>query len=63
MAEATVVPIASDHRGFALKAGLVCWLEQNGYAPKDLGAHGAERCDALDYARKLAADMPNAAMR
>ena len=49
-----VVPIGSDHRGFSLKAQLVGWLEQNGYAPRDLGAHSAERCDALDYARQMA---------
>lgn len=53
----TVIPIGADHRGFALKAQLISWLEQNGYAPQDLGAHGAERCDALDYARKLAAEL------
>jgi ribose 5-phosphate isomerase B len=50
-----VVPIGSDHRGFALKATLVAWLKQNGYEPKDLGADSAERCDALDFAKKLAA--------
>jgi ribose 5-phosphate isomerase B len=53
----TVVPIGADHRGYALKSQLISWLEQNGYAPKDLGAHSADRCDALDYARKLAADL------
>lgn len=51
-----IVPIGSDHRGFALKAALIAWLRQNGYEPKDLGADGAERCDALDFARKLAAE-------
>jgi ribose 5-phosphate isomerase B len=51
-----VIPIGADHRGYALKAGLIGWLEQNGYAPKDLGAHSAERCDALDYAKALAAE-------
>jgi ribose 5-phosphate isomerase B len=52
----TVIPIGADHRGYALKADVIGWLEQNGYAPKDLGTHGAERCDALDYARALAAE-------
>jgi ribose 5-phosphate isomerase B len=51
-----VIPVGADHRGYALKAELISWLEQNGYAPGDLGAHGAERCDALDYAEALAAD-------
>jgi ribose 5-phosphate isomerase B len=52
----TVIPIGADHRGYALKSELVSWLEQKGYTPKDLGAHGSERCDALDYAKALAAD-------
>jgi ribose 5-phosphate isomerase B len=52
----TVIPIGADHRGYALKAQLIRWLEQNDYAPKDLGAHSAERCDALDYAKTLAAE-------
>jgi ribose 5-phosphate isomerase B len=51
-----VIPIGADHRGYALKVQLVSWLEQNGYAPKDLGAHDAERCDALDYAKALAVE-------
>jgi ribose 5-phosphate isomerase B len=51
----TVIPIGADHRGYALKAQVIGWLAQNGYAPQDLGTHGAERCDALDYARALAA--------
>ena len=52
----TVIPIGADHRGYALKAQFISWLEQNGYAPKDLGAHSTERCDALDYAQALAAE-------
>jgi ribose 5-phosphate isomerase B len=56
-----VIPIGADHRGHALKTQLVDWLAQDGHAPKDLGAHGTERCDALDYARALAAEFePNA---
>jgi ribose 5-phosphate isomerase B len=52
----TVIPIGADHRGYALKAQFISWLEQNGYAPKDLGTHSTERCDALDYAKKQAAE-------
>jgi ribose 5-phosphate isomerase B len=51
-----VIPIGADHRGYALKAQCIRWLERNGYASKDLGAHGPERCDALDYAKTLAAE-------
>lgn len=59
----TVIPIGADHRGYALKTQLISWLEQTGYAPKDLGAHGAERCDALDYAKKLAAEFESNSLR
>jgi ribose 5-phosphate isomerase B len=51
-----VIPIAADHRGFPLKARVVTWLQAHGFEPKDLGADNAERCDALDYATKLAAE-------
>ena len=50
-----LIPIGADHRGYALKTRLIGWLTRHGYRPKDLGAHDAERCDALDYARALAA--------
>ena len=58
-----VIAIGSDHRGFALKAQFIGWLEQGGYAPRDLGAHGAERCDALDYARAMAAEFKSGDVR
>jgi ribose 5-phosphate isomerase B len=51
-----IIPIGADHRGYALKAQITAWLEHNGYVPKDLGAHSPQRCDALDYAKKLAAE-------
>jgi len=50
------VPIASDHRGFALKAVFVEWLKKNGHTPKDLGTHSEERCDTIDYAMKMAGE-------
>ena len=59
----TAIPIGADHRGYALKAQFIDWLEQNGYAPKDLGAHGTERCDALDYAQRLAAEFQSNAIQ
>lgn len=58
-----VIPIGADHRGYALKAQLVDWLAQNGHAPKDLGAHGTQRCDALDYAKALAAEFESNTVR
>jgi hypothetical protein len=45
----TAIPIAADHRGYALKAQLIGWLEQNGHDPQDLGAHAAQRA-MRDYA-------------
>jgi ribose 5-phosphate isomerase B len=58
-----VIPVGADHRGYALKAHLIGWLAQNGYAPKDLGAHGADRCDALDYAKALAAEFRSSSIQ
>ena len=46
--------IASDHRGFGLKSQLEGWLKAHKYLPRDLGAHGIERCDAGDFARIVA---------
>jgi len=51
---APLIAIAADHRGFALKAKLIAWLSQHGYQPQDLGTNSAERCDASDFAQKLA---------
>ncbi len=51
-----LIPIGADHRGFALKSRLVAWLDGNGYEVRDLGAHSAERCDAMDFATQMAAE-------
>jgi len=51
-----LIPIGADHRGFELKARFIKWLLANGHAPKDLGAHTAERCDAADFAQALAGE-------
>lgn len=53
----TVIPIGADHRGYALKVQFIRWLEQNGYAAQDLGTRSMKRCDALDYAKRLAAEL------
>jgi len=52
----TVIPIGADHRGFALKTRFVTWLNTHGFQAKDLGAHSADRCDALDIAKAMAED-------
>ena len=49
-----IIPIASDHRGFQLKSKFIAWLKAHGYAPQDLGTNSEERCDAGDYAAKMA---------
>ena len=48
------IPIASDHRGVHLKARLIAWLMAQGHAPEDLGTHTEDRCDAFDFAGRLA---------
>jgi len=53
----TPILIAADHRGFSLKAKVIGWLKQRGYEPKDLGTDSEERCDALDYAKKVALEL------
>ena len=52
-----LVFIASDHRGFALKAKLLAWLAEHMYDAKDLGTHSEERCDAIDFVQRLATEM------
>lgn len=49
-----IVYIASDHRGFGLKATFVNWLTEHGFTPRDLGPGDATRCDASTYAVKVA---------
>jgi len=56
-----IVPIGSDHRGFRLKARFIEWLNAHGYEPRDLGTHSEERCDALDFARRMAAEFKSGA--
>jgi ribose 5-phosphate isomerase B len=52
-----IILVAADHRGFPLKARLLAWLEEKGFAPKDLGTNSDERCDAFDFANKLAGEL------
>ncbi len=49
-----IIPIGADHRGYKLKARLVEWLAVHDHEAKDLGTHGEARCDAFDFARKMA---------
>ena len=49
--------IASDHRGYALKAQFCALLQDKGWLVHDLGPACADRCDAFDYAQRLAVEM------
>ena len=49
--------IASDHRGFALKTLFVARLKEMGHEVVDLGPTDETRCDAGDFAQKVAADL------
>ena len=56
--------IGADHRGFAMKEGIVAWLTQEGYMVEDMGAQEfAEGDDYPDYAvsvaQKIAQDPEN----
>ncbi|MDD5587279.1 MAG: ribose 5-phosphate isomerase B [Alphaproteobacteria bacterium] len=49
-----VIYIASDHRGVALKSLFVSLLREEGFKTHDLGPDSEERCDASDFAVRLA---------
>jgi len=55
----TEIFVASDHRGFNLKSEVLSWLKDNGYSAHDLGPANESRCDALDFAVKLADRVKN----
>ena len=47
--------IGADHRGFAMKEGLIAWLTQQGYQVVDMGATDfTEGDDYPDYAMRVA---------
>ena len=52
-----IVFLAADHRGFPLKSKLIAWLAEHGYETRNLGADASERCDAGDFAVRLAEEM------
>jgi len=58
-----IVPIGADHRGFELKSRLITGLKAHGFRPKDLGTNSAERCDALDFATKMAEEFKSNSTR
>lgn len=50
----TVIALASDHGGFALKAELAEWLKTRGETVLDLGPDSADSVDYPDYADRMA---------
>jgi len=51
------IAIGGDHAGFEYKEGLKKWLEKNGYAVKDFGAHSTESADYPDFAHPVASSV------
>lgn len=49
----SLILIASDHRGFSLKAKIILWLKENNFDYRDFGPDNENRCDASDYAIKV----------
>ena len=58
-----VIPIASDHAGYALKERLKAALEARGYAVEDLGPSSEASTDYADYAHPLAERVASGAVR
>jgi len=48
------IALASDHAGYALKAGLAEYLKTNGFAFEDLGCGPGETVDYVEYGAKAA---------
>jgi len=51
------ISIASDHRGFPIKALISSYLREGGHEVIDFGPQDETRCDAGDFAQKVAADL------
>lgn len=48
------IAVAADHAGYALKQGIIGFLEKKGYEVKDAGTSGEESVDYPDYVHILA---------
>jgi ribose 5-phosphate isomerase B len=53
----TIIPIAADHAGFALKEQLKAHFEQKGWSFKDFGTHSTDSMDYPDVAHPLASSI------
>ncbi|MBN1651115.1 MAG: ribose 5-phosphate isomerase B [Bacteroidales bacterium] len=54
MNKKTVLPIASDHGGFEMKAFIIDKLQKEGYTVKDYGTFSEESVDYPDFIHPLA---------
>ena len=52
-----IIPIASDHAGFAMKQVLAKTLADLGFEAKDMGTDSETSADYADYAHPLAAEV------
>ncbi len=52
-----IVPIASDHGGFALKEKIKKFLTKRGFLVKDYGTYSESSCDYPKFAYSLAKDV------
>jgi ribose 5-phosphate isomerase B len=51
------IAIASDHRGFPLKAVFIARLRERGHTVIDFGTDSETSCDAMDFANRVAVDL------
>lgn len=54
-----IIPIASDHGGFAMKRYIIERLKDSGYEVKDYGCYSDESVDYPDMIHPLAKDIEN----
>ena len=47
------IAIGCDHRGFALKQGIICFLEDAGHSYQDFGCYSTAPVDYPDIARRV----------
>lgn len=54
-----LIPIGSDHAGFALKTKIISYLIKKGYQIDDKGCYNEDSIDYADYAHPLASLVEN----
>ena len=54
-----LIPIGSDHAGFALKTKIISYLKEKGYQIDDKGCYSEDSIDYADYAHPVASLIEN----